>query len=274
MSNIEDVLRNFRPAPPPEGFWDRVQKGTLPGRRPGGRARWAWGGAAAAALLFALLLALVTMPLRDPDSLPPQEALRRIRAALESSETACIKFTLEPDPLLPPPSLGAPVLKTGAVFLKQGNKLNLSVQEWDSRDARGVPATEARLVSDGVRIQRCLLQRGLSVSTEDAKAARIAPRLAEWFLRAGTLFSWPEVVDLGSPEQIRNLQAGPDSAGARVLSYSAGPVSVTLWYDPRSYKVLRRVLTSKAIGTVTETFQEYEFNEDMPDSLFVLAHAK
>jgi len=34
------------------------------------------------------------------------------------------------------------------------------------------------------------------------------------------------------------------------------------------------MLRSEAPGTVTEIFQEYEFDEEMPDSLFVLAKEK
>jgi hypothetical protein len=229
--------------------------------------------AAAAVALFALILTIVTMPFRGASPVPPEEAMRRIQRALETSETACIKFTLEPDPA-PSAAPGAVLRKTGVVFLKAGNKLNLSVKEWASRDSLGVPEAEARLISDGTRMERCLLRRGSQVSADEMKAQPLAQSLTEWFLHAGNLSSWPAVVDLGAREPIRDLRLAAPVPGAHVLSYTAGPVSVTLWYDPASYKVLRRMLRSEAIGTVTETFQEYEFNEDMPDSLFVLAKEK
>ncbi len=273
MSNIEDVLRQFRPAPEPEGFWDRVQNGRLPVRGTGPRPRrWAWASATAAAALFAAILSLVTASPRTTGLPPaPEEALARIRTTLLTSETACIRFSLEPDPLSPP---GAPGRKTGVVFLKQGNKLNLSVKEWGSGDPQGVPETEARVISDGRRIERCLLSRGKEVIAEKAGSPAVAQGFTEWFLGAGNLASWPAVVELNVNEPIRDLRNGPETPGARVLSYTAGRVAVTLSYDPVTYKVLRRVLRSDKVGTVTETFQEYEFNEEMPDSYFVLAKEK
>jgi hypothetical protein len=274
MSNIEDVLRSFRPAPEPEGFWDRVVEGRIPNRKTGLGRRRSWVVALAAAALFAFVLSIVSKPFRGSAPVPPQRALQKIREALEHSETACIKFTLEPDPAPSAAAPGALPRKTGVVFLKQGNKLNLSVKEWASRDTRGVPEAEARVISDGTRMERCLLRHGIEVSAEEMGAKSIAPGLTEWFLHAGTLSSWPAVVDLGAREPIRDLKANPPMPGAHVLSYTVGAVSVTLWYDSASYKVLRRILRSEAIGTATETFQEYEFNEDMPDSLFVLAKEK
>jgi len=274
MSNIEDLLRSFRPTPEPEGFWDRVRKGKLPEREPQARSRRGWTVAVAAAALFALILSIVLTPPRGTASVPPEEALRKIREALETSETACIKFTLEPDTPSSVAASGSLPRKTGVVFLKQGNKLNLSVKEWASRDTHGVPEAEARVISDGTRMERCLLRRGTEVSAEHLNAKPLAESLTEWFLRAGSLSSWPAVIDLGAREAIRDLKVDGSTPGAHVLSYTAGPVSVTLWYDPASYKVLRRMLRSEALGTVTETFQEYEFDEEMPDSLFVLATEK
>jgi outer membrane lipoprotein-sorting protein len=273
MSNIEDVLRQFRPAPEPEGFWDRVQKGRLPDRGKGPQPRrWAWAAAAAAAALFAGILSLVTASPRFGGApLAPEEALARIRTALLTSETACIRFSLEPDTARSP---GAPSRKTGVVFLKQGNKVNLSVKEWGTGDPQGVPETEARVISDGKRMERCLLRRGKEVSAEAVGPRAVAQGLTEWFLGAGNLASWPAVVELEASEPIRDLRNGPETPGARVLSYTTGKVAVTLTYDPVTYKVLRRVLRSENIGTVTETFQEYEFNEEMPDSYFVLATEK
>jgi len=271
MTDLEDVLRRFRPAPEPEGFWGRVQKGRLPDRGKEPR-RWAWAAATAAATLFAGILSLVTASPRSGGSpLAPEEALARIRTALLTSETACIRFSLEPDTAGSP---GAPRRKTGVVFLKQGNKLNLSVKEWGPGDSHGVPETEARVTSDGKRMERCLLHRGKEVSTDERGPRAVAQGLTEWFLGAGNLASWPAVVELEANEPIRDLRNGPETPGARILSYTAGKVAVTLSYDPLTYKVLRRVLRSERDGTVTETFQEYEFNEEMPDSYFVLAKEK
>jgi hypothetical protein len=273
MSNIEDVLRRFRPAPEPEGFWDRVQKGTHPDRGKGLRPRrWAWAAATAAAALFAGILSLVTASPRFGGSpLAPEEALARIRTALLTSETACIRYSLEPDTAR---STDASNRKTGVVFLKQGNKVNLSVKEWGSEGPQGVPETEARVISDGKRMERCLLRRGKEVSVEEVGPRAVAQGLTEWFLGAGTLASWPAVVELEASEPIRDLRNGPDTPGARILSYTAGKVAVTLSYDPVTYKVLQRVLRSERIGTVTETIQEYEFDEEMPDSYFVLGKEK
>jgi len=274
MTDIEDVLRSFRPAPEPEGFWDRVLKGKPSLRRTQPRQHRAWRVALAAAACIAMTVTFVTMRLRGPAPVEPEEALRRIREAVVNSETACIRFALDPDPDTSATAAGAWPRKTGIVYLKQGNKLNLSVKEWPSQDTRGVPMTEARLISDGTRMEQCLLRRGAEVSVKSTAAKPLALSLANWFLQARNLSAWPAVVDLDTLEPIQNLKQDMPDSGAHVLSYTAGPVSVTLWYDPTTYKVLRRRLRSNAIGTVTETLQEYEFNESMPDSLFVLAQDK
>ncbi|HVR86457.1 MAG TPA: hypothetical protein VMU54_19195 [Planctomycetota bacterium] len=270
MSNIEDVLRQFRPAKEPEGFWNRVLSGKRPDRKPWLRRPVGFVFAAAAAILLAFILALVSRPFRSGAApAPPDVALERIRQALETSETACIRFTLEPEGA--DPVRGR---KTGVVFLKRGNKLNLSVQEWPSPDARGTPELEARLVSDGSRMERCLLRHGKEVEAHEMKPGKVGPGLADWYLQGGDLASWPAVVDVGHGEAIREVKSAPGTPQAHAVSYKVGALSVTLWYDPATFKPLRRTFRSEGHGSVTETYQEYEFNEDMPDSLFVLAKEK
>jgi len=242
MSNIEDLLRSFRPAPEPEGFWDRVVEGRVPNRGTGPGRRRAWVVAIAAAVLFTLILSVVSKPFRGPAPVPPQEALQKIREALEHSETACIKFTLEPDNAQSAASPGALPRKTGVVFLKQGNKLNLSVKEWASRDTRGVPEAEVRVISDGTRMERCLLRRGTEVSAEEMRVQSIAESLTEWFLHAGNLSSWPAVGRPGSPGTDSGLEAGCARFGDPTCSPTARGRSRSLSGTIRpSYKVLRRI---------------------------------
>jgi outer membrane lipoprotein-sorting protein len=272
MSNIEDVLRQFRPAREPEEFWNRILAGDRPDRETRLRRRAAWVPAAAAAMLFASALAFVTGTFRSGAApVAPEEVLRRIREALETSETACIRFTLEPE------GRGAPISgnrKTGVVFLKRGNKLNLSVKEWTGSNTRGVPETESRLISDGTRMERCLLRRGTEIEAEDLKPDSIAPALAEWYLRGGNLAAWPAVVDVKGRDALRDVRSAVGTPDAPAIAYKAGSVSVTLWYDPVSFKPLHRSLRAEGQGGATETYQEYELNEDMADSLFVLAKDK
>jgi outer membrane lipoprotein-sorting protein len=265
MSNIEDVLRQFRPAKEPEGFWKRVVDGEAPELEPRSRRRLGWILAAAAAMLFALVLTLVIGPFGSRASVAPEEALRRIRHSLETSETACIRFTLEPEAVAP-----QTFRKTGVLFLKRGNKLNLSVKEWAGPDRRGIPETEARLISDGRRMERWLLRRGTEVQADETKPVALAQAVGDWYLQGGTLASWPAVIDLGNRAEIRDVR----SAGAAAISYKVGAQSVTLWYDPATFKPVRRTLRSEGRDAVTETYQEYEFNEEMPDSLFALAKEK
>jgi outer membrane lipoprotein-sorting protein len=270
VSNIEDVLRQFRPAREPEGFWNRVVAGKVPEREPRPGRRLAWALAAAAALLFAFILALVSGAFRSGVApAAPELALQRIREALETSETACIRFTLEPEG-----SNAAGGRKTGVVFLKRGNKVNLSVKEWPSSDVRGTPEMEARLISDGSRMERCLLRRGNEVEAQELKPESIAPGLADWYLRGGNLASWPTVVDVGRGVPIRDVKTVPGTAQSSAVSYRVGDLTVTLWYDPTTFKPLRRSFRSEGRGSSTETYQEYEFNEEMPDSLFALAKEK
>jgi len=270
VSNIEDVLRQFQPAREPEGFWNRVLAGKAPERetRPGRRLAWAL--AAAAAILFAFILALVSGAFRSGVApVAPELALGRIREAVLTSETLCIRFTLQPEG-----SESEGKRKTGVVFLKRGNKVNLSVKEWPSSNARGTPETEARLVSDGSRMERSLLRRGKEVEAQELNPASIAPGLADWYLRGGDLASWPTVVDVGGGGAIHGVKSVPGTAQSPAVSYRVGDLTVTLWYDPTTFKPLRRSFHREGRGSSTETYQEYEFNEEMPDSLFALAKEK
>lgn len=270
MSDIEDVLRQFRPAREPEGFWNRVLAGKPPGRetRPGRRLAWAL--AAAAAILFAFILAFVSGAFRSGLApVAPELALGNIRQALELSETACIRFTLEPEG---PDAAGG--RKTGVVFLKRGNKVNLSVKEWPSSKAGETPETEARLVSDGSRMERCFYRRGIEVEAQELKPESVARGLADWYLRGGDLASWPAVVDVARREAIHDLKSIPGTAGSHAVSYRVGDLTVTVWYDPATFKPLRRSFRRDGAGSLRETYQEYEFNEEMPDSHFALTREK
>jgi len=272
MSNIEDVLRQFRPAKEPQGFWDRVLEGNRARRASGSFRRLGWALAAAAAILFAFMAALGSGMFRSgPAPVAPDVALGRIRQALETADTACIRFAIAPEDEASP---ARGPRKTGVMFLKRGNKVNLSVKEWASPDTRGVPQREARLISDGNQMERCLLSRGTEIEAERSKPESLSSGVADWYLRGADLASWPAVVDVTRGEAIREVKSAPGSSNAPAISYKVGPVSVTLWYDPTTFKPLRRSFRSEGPGHATETYQEYEFNEDMPDSLFVLAKEK
>jgi outer membrane lipoprotein-sorting protein len=198
-------------------------------------------------------------------------ALGRIRQALETADTACIRFAIAPEDEA---SQAGGTRKTGVVFLKRGNKVNLSVKEWASPDTRGVPQTEARLISDGSQMERCLLRRGTEIEAEKSKPDSLSSAIADWYLRGADLASWPAVVDVAHGEPIRDVKSAPGSSNAPAISYKVGAVSVTLWYDPTTFIPVRRSFRSEGPGRATETYQEYEFNEDMPDSLFALAKEK
>jgi len=272
MSSIEDLLREFRPAKESEEFWDRVREDRVPEPDRRARGREGWKSAAAAAVLLALGLGLVADILRSgPAPVAPDVALGRIRQALETADTACIRFAIAPEDEASP---ARGPRKTGVMFLKRGNKVNLSVKEWASPDTRGVPQREARLISDGNQMERCLLSRGTEIEAERSKPESLSSGVADWYLRGADLASWPAVVDVTRGEAIREVKSAPGSSNAPAISYKVGPVSVTLWYDPTTFKPLRRSFRSEGPGHATETYQEYEFNEDMPDSLFVLAKEK
>ena len=272
MSNIEDVLRQFRPAKEPQGFWGRVLEGNRPRRASSSFRRLSWVLAAAAAILFAFMAALVTGMFRSGTApVAPEVALGRIRQALETADTACIRFAIAPEDEA---SQASGTRKTGVVFLKRGNKVNLSVKEWASPDTRGVPQTEARLISDGSRMERCLLRGGTEIEVEKSRPDSLSSAVADWYLRGADLSSWPAVVDVARGEPIRDVKSAPGSSGAHAVSYQVGTVSVTLWYDPTTFKPLRRSFRSEGPGHATETYQEFEFNENMADSLFVLTEEK
>ena len=272
MSSIEDILREFRPAKEPYRFWERVREGKVPEPDRRARGRGGWNSAAAAAVLLALVMGLVTGMFRSGTApAAPEVALGRIRQALETAETACIRFAIAPEDEA---SQAGGIRKTGVVFLKRGNKVNLSVKEWASPDTRGVPQMEARLISDGSRMERCLLRRGTEIEAEKSKPDSLSSAVADWYLRGADLASWPAVVDVTRGEAIREVKSAPGSSNAHAISYKVGTVSVTLWYDPTTFKPLRRSFRSEGPGHATETYQEYEFNEDMPDSLFALAKEK
>ncbi len=272
MSDIEDVLRQFRPAKEPQGFWDRVLEENRQARKSSPFRRLGWVLAAAAAILFAFMAALVSGMFRSGTApVAPEVALGKIRQALETADTACIRFTIAPEEEV---SQTGRTRKTGVMFLKRGNKVNLSVKEWASPDTRGIPQMEARLISDGSRMERCLLRGGTEIEAEKSTPDSLSSAIADWYLRGANLSSWPAVVDVAHGEPIRDVKSAPGNSGAHAVSYKVGTVLVTLWYDPTTFIPLRRSFRSEGPGRSTETYQEYEFNEDMPDSLFALAKEK
>jgi hypothetical protein len=84
---------------------------------------------------------------------------------------------------------------------------------------------------------------------------------------------------------ISNLASGPDDGAVRTLAHgrqfgtSTDPFQVTtkLWYDPKTFGITKRTIDAVHGGTrrfVTETFEEFTLNADIPDEKFKLPEEK
>lgn len=170
--------------------------------------------------------------------------------------------------------------------MKQGNLLSLQA---DMKTEERTLAME--VLSDGSSLYRKLDVLG-------ARRDSVPPSLGRGFLvssiRASIMMSvgWsqlgrPKVSTedcekyLANPVAVSDVQEAPDDNKVKTLTYKikvrpGHTASIKVWYDPKTFVLQKRTIRDedRDSGTVTETFDEFTLNADIPDEKFKLPEEK
>ena len=143
-----------------------------------------------------------------------------------------------------------------------------------------------RLISDGSRVQ-CTTAPGkpmASVAPEELRknlTAMISRLGVAHFNPVKQILLWGEILWCASehPSRISRVRSGAVTDEGRELTYvmtvGSGPYSreeCSLWYDPKTLRIIKRVWWNPAARfAVTETYEEFVVGGGIPDEQFRLA---
>jgi outer membrane lipoprotein-sorting protein len=217
-----------------------------------------------------------------------EETFKKIEETVTKAKTIRIQFKS-----IASGTEGAPAGEmSGTILLKEGNKA-LESYVWSAGgEQRNIfyasDGTHATFGSD--------LGRGGETYQADTFSASegLSSRLGVALVRFGqdplalltckTLFTCPAGYPCDPKAQFRlsDFNAGPDYEGLKTMTYKLMVPETTgfhltkIWYEPLSYKVVKRTLTQD-IGrgpgkerNMTETYKEWTLNADIPDEKFKL----
>jgi outer membrane lipoprotein-sorting protein len=194
-----------------------------------------------------------------------EQTFARIEQSLEKAKT--VKITCR----LALSQGGREMTFAGALLLKEGNKAKITIKgakgdPWSVSDGKKVTVDAFQAAVDGaefdtpqnlnVRISAAFLRRGFLDLTEFPRRLRVS----------GT--------DPKEKVKVSDLKFGEKDGGAETLTYAleegTGKAVVKLWYDPAGPTLKKRTMLVAAApnATVTETYDEYTLNKDIPDEAF------
>lgn len=220
--------------------------------------------------LAAILLAGAASPaLGAAQDKGAEEAYRQIRESLEKARTVSVRFKFEG--MAADPQGGRTVRCSGSIHLKEGNRASLQ-----ARTAFGEREVETLMVSDG----KTLRAIGGSPAPDRDAPARVGSYL-RWALMHSSVMALNArgTAETFDPEAHppSNLKSGEADKDGRTLSYGltiAGvALEVRLWYDPKTWRIVKRTLTSTRKGVedrISETLEVYVLDADVPDHTFKL----
>jgi hypothetical protein len=208
---------------------------------------------------------------------PEYRALRKIEAAIQNAATLQIQFNVEvTEPMKN--GVGLPPMK-GSIALKEGWKTRLTIEATDPNAG----AAKMTGVCDGVtvgggqsfRLERC--KNPPKVLQEALKTCLRRPGLllGTYVVGYGLAMSQEENFepDFGAGFVIDALKEGDDDKGLKTLTYDLDRslnFSVKLWYDPKDFHLVKRLLTPKQEGggTYLETYPEWKIDAPIADDVF------
>ena len=207
---------------------------------------------------------------------PAAEAFGKIEETLRKAKTLRVVFKGEES------TKGGKTVSAGTALTKEGNKVRVS----HSQGAAGRELT-TKIISDGATLAMPLGEhdpdkrkppRNLSKLIASA-LARIGIGEAFMCIRHVSLDDHPGGEEPAPEEiwKISDLQEGPDEDGLKTLLYKVKPIKrdiplqAKLWYEARTFKLKRRVLTfesGEVHWTDTEVYEEIVLDADVPDTTF------
>jgi len=207
----------------------------------------------------------------------PEEALKKIEAAIQSARTAKMAFTCDGEM-----KFGARSTRfkaSGTLLLKQENKINFAM-----RLVRGGQEFEISLISDGGKLWQKI---GPAPPIQGEAPKSLKSSLAAAIVRVGietavmsSIEGGPEILDAF---KVSEVAAGPDEKDARSLKFKVtmpnvpNKIDCVVTYDPNSFKILKRslVLKSETVeNTVSEVYGDISVNGEIADGAFTLPEAK
>ena len=194
----------------------------------------------------------------------PEALFNRMEHSIEEAKSLRIKYRLDLE------QGGQTATGTGIVLLKQGNKAKITLT-----GAKGNPWA----VSDGKKLtvdaNQALIE-GAELDTPKDLNLRVATKLARWGVL--DLPSFPRVirtygVDPKERLKVSDIKFGEKDGDVRTLTYVVqegnGKVELKLWVDPKDLTLKKRTLSVGNLkATVTETYEEFTVNGEIPDESF------
>src|SRR6185503_13561877 len=204
----------------------------------------------------------------------PDEAFRKIEAAIESAKTLKVEFTLDSAAKDAVPS-------KGSLSIEGNTKIRMTA-ELKSKDK---PSAQLEIVSDGKAVTSTLGQSNVAIPFEPKfTRGNFNMFLSRLGLLAGSLFQHgfasgsargpePVSLDLKQMFQVQNLRAaGEGKNGTRILTYDLKAAfqpmpldGAKLWYDPKTYKIVRReyrIKNKDFSELITEDYDEVRLGDE------------
>jgi WD40 repeat protein len=230
-----------------------------------------------------------------PQDKTAENAYRKVVESIGKAKTLSVKFQCEMTTVEEGKQIQA--TSSGFLRLKEGNRLTLVYKAFRSIDGK---QPEFRLVSSGAQMKFTMaLDPETQGGGQGDAPSEVAANLQAGLSRLGlglpliglTAFVGHGEIPLarGVPDLVRNLEAsefkgGKGDGGALKITHllrdkSPGipaevpPFTCTIWYEPRTFKVLKRSFSLKqgpGEFKLVETYGEFVVNGAVPDAEFAL----
>lgn len=206
----------------------------------------------------------------------PEESYRKIEESIVKARSVMVRFRVEGSGAKE--GADRDLRASGTMTLKEGGRIRL-----DCTMNTGSEDRKTLLLGDGKKLS--LTQGGAAPQVVDA-AKGTEGTAALLLAQLGAIMTSFMPVGAGNPAgtiaiELSAFKAGEDDGAARTVHFTTtnkmkGKVISTsdtrLWWDPKTGKPLKRVLTLKkgdaVQGTITETYEAFELNAEVADDLF------
>jgi outer membrane lipoprotein-sorting protein len=216
-----------------------------------------------------------------------REAIQNIEEAISKARSVRVVFEGETHRLDKDTGEDFKTTFAGEVFLKKGNRAYYSMKR--VAEFKHDPA-ECILISDGSQVHGGGgvlpsrvetpedLQSSLSIAV--ARTGPCASSEVVWDI-LGFNIRHENTGKMSETLQLSAFSPLADDGESKVLGYTLASTKygttgkVQLWYDPKTYRLIKRKLTNSGRNTtITETFKEFTLNADIPDEKFKLPEEK
>jgi outer membrane lipoprotein-sorting protein len=209
-----------------------------------------------------------------------EETFKKIEEMIGQAKSLRIKFSSEEE--ISERRKGT----SGVLLLQSGNRARFTEnpstrsESWSVSDGKRVQSSRHGLYDEGITGP---VPNGIGpVSKDLVKNLKVLVSRAGCSLWGGASIAFRANMKSEFPEWLRvsQFKLGANDGQAKTLSYllevgeKSRPFDVTLWFDPESFKLLKRKIAYAVDGgkqvTTTETYDEFTFDAEIPDENFTL----